>query len=133
MERPGVNCKPSVIASSLAKIGKDFTERTKNRLYDPGEILSKVFERMFDRRIEEYAGVKMTKGDIKAFEKEVLRVEKGLASGKMQNSLGRLLYSTEERVRNNPEFAQLYDEFININHNLKGRTIKHDASFNRIL
>ena len=133
MERPGVGCKPNVIAKSLQKIGEGFSNRTKNKLFDPGEILSKTFERMFHRRIEEYAGMTLTGGDLKAFEKEIQRVENGLASGKMNNQLGRLLYSTEERVRNSPEFAQLYDDFININHNLKGRKIKHDQSFNKIL
>lgn len=133
--RPGSVCKPNVAGKLLEEIGKKFSENPKiqGAIIDPGHLLSMKFERMFDRPIEDYGSMSLTKGDIKAFDKEMNRVVKGIASGKMQGRIGSLLYSTEERVRNNPAYAKLYDDFLNINHNFKGRKIRHDNSYNRIL
>ena len=137
MKVAGSVCKfDSPFAEDFKKHGEWFSNQKvleERGIMDPGWILAKKFELLFDRKIEDFEHMTFTKSDANAFRKELEITLNSIRKGKMHNKLGEMLWSTSERAKAAPQFAALHNEFMNISHRNTGYQTVVNRFHSRIL
>tara|TARA_R110002012_G_scaffold154312_3_gene314566 strand:+ start:14739 stop:17504 length:2766 start_codon:yes stop_codon:yes gene_type:complete len=129
-------CKFGIVADIFSDHGKWFSEHSsvkKAGIVDPGRLLKMKFEQLFDRELDQFSILNLTKVDAKKFRDELGFVIKSIERGKVDNVLGEYLWSTQERARNAPVLAEVMNDFLNINHRRKGAQLHTDQLYSRIL
>ena len=136
MKQPGAVCKFGIIGDIFQKHGEWFSKHPalkKANIIDPGRILEMKFEQMFNRPLAEFDLMNLSKTDAKSFKDELKFIIKSFEGGQVNTKLGEYLWSTQERAKNAPQLANVYNDFLNINHRRKGYQIKSEEMYQRIL
>ena len=79
----------------------------------------------------DYFGVE--KGKLRAIKNKINKVSRAYRKGKMSSSVAEMLYTTSAIADRNPEVKGLLEQFIHVNHKLKGRQQKHHTMFSNIV
>lgn len=128
-------CNPSKKHMELYKIGEKFIKDpiVNNTFKNPSDLVLKKYIQLFGFKPSEFRAFEPTNSDIRKFKGELKHVFKQIKKGKIIGNLGSNLYTTSAVARRNPELARLYDEFLKINYELKGRQGYDIEKFNSMM
>ena len=113
MKQPGAVCKFGIIGDIFQKHGEWFSKHPalkKANIIDPGRILEMKFEQMFNRPLAEFDLMNLSKTDAKSFKDELKFIIKSFEGGQVNTKLGEYLWSTQERTKNAPQLANVYNK-----------------------
>ena len=130
-----MGCDPSKNNMEIYKAGKEFINdpAVKALFKNPSDLVYKKYIQMFGFKPSEWKVFQPTKTDIKKFKGEMKYLLKHIKRGKIGGIGAANMYTTSGVVRRNPILAGLYDNFLTINHQMKGRQITNGQEFTKIL
>ena len=75
----------------------------------------------------------VSKGQFRGLKNKINTVSKAIRKGKMAGSIVEMLYTSSAIANRNPEVKGMLEQFIHINHSLKGRQQKHGIMYNNVI
>ena len=120
---------------SLKKIGDKFMNHRiiKKHINNPDDWIDAKFEQIFDVPMTDFRSVKLDPGRLKTFETELKHLVKAIESDKGVGKVAKYFFTTSAKIRSNPEYAKLYDDFIDIQHSFKGRDMSNAQGYQRVI
>ena len=130
-----MGCIPSKNHQKIKEIGNNFMSKSEVKaLYkNPSIIVYKKFEQLFGYNPSEWKAFEPSKTDINAFKRELNKVYKQIKKGKVIGLTGSQLYTTSAVVRRNPILAEVYDNFLKVNYEFRGRSSINERDFENLL
>ena len=116
-------CPPSKNHMEVYKIGDRFMKHpsVKKVFENPSDLVVKKFIQLFGFKPSEYQSFELSKNDVQLFKGEMKHVLKQIKKGRIAGITGSNLFTTSAVVRRNPQLAELYNELLRIQYELKGR------------
>ena len=105
----------------------------KKNIKGADEWLDMKFEQVFKVPMKDYRVVELDSGRLDTFRKELNRLIKHVDKNKGPSGVAKLLFTTGAKVKSSPEYAKLYDDFIDIQHSVKGRDITNGLQYQKVL
>ena len=130
-----MGCEPSKNHKEFYNIGKKFMNdpAVKALFKNPSILVAEKFRQLFGFSANEWKAWEPKKSDIRKFKGEMKYVLKHIKKSKVAGVLGSNMYTTSGVVRRNPVLGKLYDSFLSISHEMKGRQVTGDNSFNKVI
>lgn len=116
-------CNPSKNYMEVYEAGNRFMNHpaVKKVFANPSDLVVKKFAQLFGFLPSEWKSMELSKPQVRKFKGELKYMLKYIKKGKIGGIFGSTAYTTSGVVRRNPQLAELYDNFLTINYELKGR------------
>ena len=116
-------CNPSKNYMEVYEAGNRFMSHpsVKKIFKNPSDLIVKKFAQLFGHLPSEWKNFELTKPQVKLFKGELKYMLKHIKKGKIGGIFGSNLYTTSAVARRNPHLAELYNNFLTINYEFKGR------------
>ena len=130
-----MGCMPSKRHQDIYKIGQKIMNEpeVKALFKNPSDLVYKKYHQMFGFKPSEWKAFQPTGSDVRKFKGELKKVLKYIKKGKIAGSFARNMYTTSGVVRRNPILGQMYDNFLNVGHTMRGRQIIADNHFRKLI
>jgi hypothetical protein len=127
----------TTFVKQLTKIGDDFikNKKVKRLLTETGadDFFANKFYQKFHRPLSEWRDMKLGKGDLDNFQRELNLSIKSMESGKIASAPAEAIYATSSLVKRNPILAETLNDYLKVNHTNKGNSIILDKAFKRMM
>ena len=135
MRIPIKPCPYTPEQESFKKIGDRFMNHKtiKKHINNADEWIDAKFEQVFDVPMTDFRSIKLDPGRLKTFENELKFLTKAIEKDKGIGKAAKFFFTTSAKIRSNPEYAKLYDDFIDIQHSFKGRDITNAQGYQRVI
>ena len=121
----------------LTKIGDDFigNKKVKKLLTETGadDFFSNKFYQHYHRPLSEWRDMKIGKGDLDNFKRELNLGIKSMESGRIASAPAEAIYATSSLVKRMPVLAETLNDYLKVNHTNKGNSIVLDKAFKRMM
>ena len=136
MRKPGGGCDIVGLTKEMFEAGESFAnDKEMNARFgaQTSNIVRTIFEKVYDLPVEQLKGVKLTKGTIRTFQRELDRVKSASQKGQLTSRFGSVFYTPESIAKSNPQLMTLHDNLHNTNLNFQGRVGRHNRAYRNIL
>ena len=97
------------------------------------EAFVHLLESELNMALEDIDYFDISKGQFRGVRNKINAVSKAMRKGKMAGGIVEMLYTSSAIANRNPEVKGMLEQFIHINHSLKGRQQKHGTMYNNVL
>ena len=97
------------------------------------EAFIHLVESELNMSLEDVDYFDISKGQFRGLKNKMNSVSKAIRKGKMAGSVVEMLYTSSAIANRNPEVRGMLEQFIHINHSLKGRQQKHGTMYNNVI
>jgi hypothetical protein len=135
MRVPIIPCPLTDKEKNFKKVGEKFLSHPVIKKYvnNPDEWINMKFEQIFNLPMTDFRAVDLDPGRVKTLEGELKRLTKHVDNNKGLSKIAKILYTTSAKVKASPEYAKLYDDFIDIQHSYKGRDMTNGLQYQKLL
>ena len=98
MRKPGGGCDIVGLTKEMFEAGESFAnDKEMNARFgaQTSNIVRTIFEKVYDLPVEQLKGVKLTKGTIRTFQRELARVKSASQKGQLTSRFGSVFYTPE--------------------------------------
>ena len=97
------------------------------------EAFIHLIEAELNMGLEDIDYFDVSKGQFRGVKNRINAVSKAIRKGKLAGGVMEMLYTSSAIASKNPEVKGMLEQFIHINHSLKGRQQKHGTMYNNVL
>ena len=135
MRIPSIACTFSPQELEFKKIGDKFMNNklVKKHINNPDDWINMKFEQVFGLDMTNFRTVELDPGRLKTFSNELDLLIGHLKKDKGLTGIGKLLFTATAKGRISPEYQQLKDNLIDIQHSFKGRDMTNSMQFQKII
>ena len=128
-------CDPSKNHTEIYKIGQKFINdpEIKRIFRNASDLVYKKHHQLFGWQPSEWRAWEPSKTDIKAFKDEIKLMRKHILKNRIAGNFASGMYTTSALARRNPIYGELYNNFLSVNHAMKGRQILNEQDFSKVL
>jgi hypothetical protein len=128
-------CGPSKRHLDIYKLGDKFMNQpeVKSLFANPSDLVTKKYFQLFGFKPSEWKAFQPTGADVRKFKQELKYMLKQIKKDQIVGGFAKNLYTTSGVVRRNPLLGELYDNYLHINHEYKGRQILQEQDFLKVM
>ena len=121
----------------VGKLWNQFANDTYIKKQMPEENRKEAFIHLIESELnmglEDIDYFDISKGQFRGVKNRINAVSKAIRKGKLAGGVMEMLYTSSAIASKNPEVKGMLEQFIHINHSLKGRQQKHGTMYNNVL
>ncbi|QDP60841.1 MAG: hypothetical protein Tp152DCM46671_23 [Prokaryotic dsDNA virus sp.] len=128
-------CGPSKRHLDMYHLGDKFMNQpeVKALFANPSDLVTKKYYQLFGFKPSEWKAFQPSGADVRKFKQELKYMLKQIRKDKVAGGFASNLYTTSGVVRRNPLLGELYDNYLHINHEYKGRQIIQEQDFLKVM